>query len=179
MSDLELNDTVLLTPHAPTPYAAAALDFLAEEGFRPSLDDDGDVLFKYEGSLYLLVTASNEPTVLTLLLPYFWPLDDAAERERALEAAMYAHRNVRIGRVTVLEENVTASVNAYLPDDSSFRAVLLSSLEGLVCWCWPPSDGHGDEKTWDLRWDSCFPDVLCRAAPAARHPRVFSLGAPE
>ncbi|MFC4427157.1 hypothetical protein [Deinococcus navajonensis] len=130
MSDLELTAATPTTPPVPTPYAAAALDFLAEEGFRPALDDEGDVIFKYEGHTYLLLTASDEPTVLTLL-PFFWPLDDAAERARAMAAAMYAHRHVRIGRVTVLEENVSASVNAYLPDESSFRAVLLSSLEGL------------------------------------------------
>ncbi|MBB5235588.1 hypothetical protein [Deinococcus budaensis] len=115
----------------PTPYASAVLDFLAEEGFRPQLDEDGDVFFKYEGGTYMVITSSDEPTVLTLVLPYFWPLDDAAERTRALEAAMFAHRQVRIGRVTVLENNVTASVNAYLPDGDSFRAVLLSSLDGL------------------------------------------------
>jgi hypothetical protein len=119
------------TPVIPTAYAQAALDFLAEEGFRPRLDEDGDVYFKYEGMHYVLITASDEPTVLALMLPYFWSLDDAAERSRALEAAMYAQRHVRIGRVTVLEDNVSASVNAYLPEPDSFRAVLLSSLQGL------------------------------------------------
>lgn len=131
MSEPELHHTEELTVLAPTPYAAAVLDFLAEEGFRPRLDDDGDVIFRYEGYTFIVLTASNEPTAFILVLPAFWPLDDAAERARALEAAMYAHRHVRIGRVTVLEHNVTASVNAYLPDEDSFRSVLLSSLEGL------------------------------------------------
>lgn len=127
--------TDLASAHAPstliTPYAQAALDFLADEGFRPSLDEDGDVTFRFEGYTFIIVTSTNEPTVLTLVLPYFWPLDDAAERQRALEAAMAAHRQVRIGRVTVLDTNVTASVNAYLPDAESFQQVLLKSLEGL------------------------------------------------
>lgn len=131
MPDSDLQVSVPdLTLH-PTGYAAAVLDFLAEEGFRPGLDDDGDVYFKYEGSTYVVITSSDEPTVLVVLLPYFWPLDDAAERTRALEAVMFAHQHVRIGRVTVLQDNVSASVNAYLPDADSFRAVLLSSVEGL------------------------------------------------
>lgn len=115
----------------PTAYAEAVLDFLAEEGFRPKLDEDGDVYVKYEGSTCVVLTRSNEPTVLVVALPYFWELADAAERTRALEAAMFAHRHIRIGRVTVMEDNVSASVNAYLPDEDSFRAVLLSSLDGL------------------------------------------------
>lgn len=124
-------DLTVLPETVPTAYAAAMLDFLAEEGFRPHLDEDGDVYFKYEGSTYLVITRSDEPTVLVILLPYFWPLEDGAERTRAMEAAMFAHRNVRIGRVTVTEDNVSASVNAYLPDADSFRPVLLSSLDGL------------------------------------------------
>ncbi|WP_199777070.1 hypothetical protein [Deinococcus sp. NW-56] len=127
----EPTSEVTLPEVVPTPYAVAMLDFLAEEGFRPHLDDDGDVYFKYEGGTYLVITATDEPTVLTLVLPYFWPIEDAAERTRALEAAMFAQRQVRIGRVTVLDDNVSASVNAYLPDETSFRAVLLSSLDGL------------------------------------------------
>ena len=44
---------------------------------------------------------------------------------------MLAQHNVRIGRVTVFDDNVSASVNAYLPDADSFRAVLLRSVDGL------------------------------------------------
>ena len=115
----------------PTPYATDVLEFLADEGFRPKLDDDGDVYFKYEGSTYMVIANHGDATVLSVLLPYFWPLEDPAERARALEAAMHAQATIRIGRVMVLDENVSASVNAYLPDETSFRAVLLRSIDGL------------------------------------------------
>ena len=118
-------------PVLPTAYATDVLDFLAEEGFRPKLDDDGDVVFKYEGGTYFVIAGHGDATVLTVLLPYFWPLEDAAERTRAMEAAMHAQKSVQIGRVTVLDENVSARINAYLPDEQSFRAVLLRSIDGL------------------------------------------------
>ena len=118
-------------PVLPTAYATDVLDFLAEEGFRPKLDEDGDVYFKYEGATYVVIAGHGDATILTVLLPYFWPLEDAAERTRAMEAAMNAQKSVRIGRVTVLDENVSASINAYLPDEQSFRAVLLRSIDGL------------------------------------------------
>jgi len=122
------------TPTAlPNAYAYQVIEFLTEEGFRPKLDADGDVLFKYEGCTYIVITVHNDPTSFCLLLPYFWPIEDPAERIRALEAAMHAQRTVRIGRVTVLDDDVTASVDAYLPDEGSFRTVLLRSLEGLRC----------------------------------------------
>ncbi|MGI8748004.1 MAG: hypothetical protein ACR2J4_06615 [Deinococcus sp.] len=115
----------------PNPYTADVCDFLTEEGFRPKLDEDGDVYFRFEGSTYIVITAHGDATALALMLPSFWPIEDPAERLRALEAAMHAQRSVRIGRVVVFDETVSASVNAYLPDAASFRAVLLRSLEGL------------------------------------------------
>ena len=124
-------DMTSAEPVLPTAYATHVLDFLAEEGFRPKLDDDGDVYFKYEGSTYFVISGHGDATIFTLLLPYFWSLEDPADRARALEAAMHAQATIRIGRVTVLEDNVSASVNAYLPDETSFRAVLLRSLDGL------------------------------------------------
>ena len=128
----ELNE-VPTTPEVPLPnaYAQDVLDFLSEEGFRPKLDEDGDVFFKYEGYTNVVMTAQGDATAFCLMVPYFWPLEDAAERVRALEAAMYAQMNIRIGRITVMEKDVTATVNAYLPDDQGFRAVMLRSLEGL------------------------------------------------
>ncbi|AZI45169.1 hypothetical protein EHF33_19855 (plasmid) [Deinococcus psychrotolerans] len=128
----ELNE-VPTTPEVPLPnaYARDVLDFLAEEGFRPKLDEDGDVFFKYEGYTNVIMTAQGDATALCLMVPYFWPLEDAAERTRALEAAMYAQMNIRVGRITVMEKDVTATVNAYLPDDQAFKAVLLRSLSGL------------------------------------------------
>ncbi|WP_199188341.1 hypothetical protein [Deinococcus arcticus] len=131
MSDTENTSATQLAPPVPTAYAAAVLNFLTDEGFRPKLDDDGDVHFKYEGGTYFVLTAGNDPTHLALLYPFFWPLEDAAERARALEAAMHAQRQVRVGRILVLEHDVSANVSAYLPDEQSFRAVLLRSLEGL------------------------------------------------
>lgn len=44
---------------------------------------------------------------------------------------MHAQSSVRVGRVLVMEDNVSASVNAYLPDAQSFRAVMLRSLDAL------------------------------------------------
>jgi hypothetical protein len=79
----------------PAAYATDLPDFLAEEGFRPKLDE-GDVQFKYEGGSYFVIADHRDAVVLP-----------------------------------VLEENVTPSVNAYLPDAQSFRVVLLRGIDGL------------------------------------------------
>jgi hypothetical protein len=120
---------------ASNPYTAAVLDFLADEGFRPSIDKDGDVAFRYLGATYYVMTQTGDATSFAVVAPYFWALENAAERQRAFEAAMQAQMAVRIGRITVLDDNVNASVNAYLPDEQSFKAVLLRSVDGLHFLC--------------------------------------------
>ena len=107
------------------------LDCLAEEGFRTLIDEDGDVYFKFEGGTYVLATSVEDASYFALYYLRFWPLDDAAERARAHEAAAEAHRRIRVGRITVLEDDVNASVQAYLPDGDGWRGVLLRNLTGL------------------------------------------------
>jgi hypothetical protein len=115
----------------PTRYASEVLDFLAQEGFRPGLDDEGDVYFKFEGGTYVLVTSEEDASYFALYYLRFWSLDDPAERARAHEAAAQAHQRIRIGRITLLDDDVNASVQAYLPDGESWRSVLMRNLSGL------------------------------------------------
>lgn len=74
-ADMTISESVV-----PTPYATDAIDYLTEEGFRPRLDETGDVFFRFQGSPYILMTAHGDATNLSLFLPYFWPITDAAER---------------------------------------------------------------------------------------------------
>lgn len=118
-------------PLIPTPYAADVLDFLTEEGFRPHLDEQGDVLFKFEGGTYYLLTSEADSTYFALYYFRFWSLVDPAERARAHEAAAQAHQRIRIGQITVLDDDVNASVQAYLPGADDWRSVLMRNLSGL------------------------------------------------
>ena len=37
------------------------VDFLTEEGYKPTVDSDGDVRFKKEGMTYFISVHSNDP----------------------------------------------------------------------------------------------------------------------
>lgn len=117
-------------PDTTTPHATRVLDFLTREGFRPEFDEDGDVRFKYEGWTFW-VMISDDPTHLRVAHPNFWPLDDDAERRRALAVAAEVQWRFRVGRLTVLDRTVWATVEAYLPDEHAFEKVLLRNLSAL------------------------------------------------
>lgn len=75
--------------HGAPSYVQEVVEFLTVEGFRPFIDEDGDVLFKFEGSTYGVLVGHGDPSFLNLMYLPFWTLDDAAERARAQEAAAY------------------------------------------------------------------------------------------
>ena len=40
--------------------------YLSDEGFRPKLDDEGDIVFKYEGDTYIVIFNENDPDFASL-----------------------------------------------------------------------------------------------------------------
>jgi hypothetical protein len=72
----------------------ASLRFLMNEGFRPSEDNDGYVIFKYEGRAYYMRLDGGRPTFFTLALPAFWSLDDEEEAQQALTIGNEVHQRV-------------------------------------------------------------------------------------
>lgn len=41
-------------------------DYLSDEGYRPSYDDDGDILFKHEGNGYVVLFKDQDPDYTSL-----------------------------------------------------------------------------------------------------------------
>ncbi|PYE52035.1 T3SS (YopN, CesT) and YbjN peptide-binding chaperone 1 [Deinococcus yavapaiensis] len=112
-------------------HAERIAAFLRDEGFRPTVDEDGDVYFKFEGRVYYVVVNEEDPSFFRVLAPFFWSLDDADERRRALTVTNEVQCRFKVGRFFVSDDGVSAVVDAYLPDETSFRAVLLRSLSAL------------------------------------------------
>ena len=59
------------------------INYLREEGYCPTVDNDGDVMFKVQGATLFLMDDENDETFLKIWLPQFWSLDDDQERAKA------------------------------------------------------------------------------------------------
>ncbi len=96
---------------------AVYLEWLTAEGYRPEIDEDGDVRFKSEGFL-MFVMSSTDPTYLQLLLPNFWSIDDASERAAAHVSANEVNRNLKVAKVFQNEaaDDVSATVEMFVSD---------------------------------------------------------------
>ena len=107
------------------------MEYLAAEGYRPELDKDGDVMFKKEGGLYLIMADKDDDEYFRLSFPNFWALKTEDERMKAAEACNYANRVSKVAKLTMFPNNVWANIELYVPNREAFKPVFGRSLRSL------------------------------------------------
>lgn len=86
------------------------VSFLLEEGYRPEVDQDGDVVFKREGRTYFIAVNEEDPGFFQLVLPNIWPIESEAERLQVLVAADYSNATSKASKVFIMEDDVWVDV---------------------------------------------------------------------
>ncbi len=107
--------------------------YLTDEGYRPKLDDDGDVLFKHEGGSYYLIAQADDPTFLQIFYPNFWKLEKPEDLEKAYRSASEVSRATKVTKVYVNgnKENVSASVELYIQKQEDLQHFLARALAAI------------------------------------------------
>ncbi len=111
--------------------AAVYVEFLQREGFRPRLDDAGDVMFRCEGREYWLMVDDDDPDYFRLLFPNFWSVDGEAERQRAVLAAAEVTAEIKVAKVYVLGDDTQAAAEMFLGDPRDLPRVFDRALQAL------------------------------------------------
>jgi hypothetical protein len=110
---------------------ALYMETLAEEGFRPKIDDDGDIVFKAEGRTLYIRLYPDDTEYLQLVLPNFWKIESDEERVCATIAANHATRVTKVAKVFVTKNNTCASIEMFLPVPELFVKILSRSVAAL------------------------------------------------
>lgn len=112
------------------------LEFLRDEGYRPSLDEEGHIEFKREGSWYFISFFDNDDQYYRILKPTFWPIETAQELEWAWKASSRSTGGIKVAKVFVTDslDNVAATAECFQPDVETFTQVfgrLMSALSSV------------------------------------------------
>lgn len=102
-----------------------------EEGFRPQIDSDGDVVFKYEGASYFIDVDENDEQFVRIAFPNFWKIESKEEHARAVECAHDATKTIKVAKIFVVGDNVWGTIELFVADDESFGPVFMRSLSAL------------------------------------------------
>ena len=94
------------------------VEYLKDEGYKPVIDSDGDVAFKYEGGNYFIIAAEDDPMYFQLLYPNFWEVSDPALLDKVYRAAGQATRETKVAKVYVnrSQDKVSATIEVYIKE---------------------------------------------------------------
>ena len=113
--------------------AKVAMEYLAEEGFRPSVDSYGDIVFKAEGRSYIISILDSDDAFFQLLSFCFWPIENDEELKRAFRAANAASRETKVAKVFVRgdEKDVMAAVEMFVEPLDTFKKPFPRALSAV------------------------------------------------
>jgi hypothetical protein len=131
------NNGLAASGYANASLAAFYQNFLAEEGYRASIDNDGDVAFKAEGRNYYISVDEDDPQYFRLIYPRFWEIESEDERERAIKACLETTKGVKVAKLYMIRDNfnVSASVEAFFASLDDVKRIFpryLNCLQGAV-----------------------------------------------
>jgi hypothetical protein len=94
------------------------VDYLRQEGYLPSIDSDGDIVFKIAGDNYLIIIDEDD-------LQFFQVIEyislGSTSSQTALNAANYATRRTKVAKAFISSDGKTVCIKVELllgkPDD--------------------------------------------------------------
>lgn len=104
------------------------LSILREEGYLPTIDDDGDIKLKVQGLTYYVITDTDDEVYLRVWLPSFWSIENDQEFAKAHFVANKVNREYKVAKVTIAKnnDNTHAQCEMFIsPDDPQLKRILL------------------------------------------------------
>ena len=114
--------------------ARLAYDELATQGYRPYVDEDGDVSFKAQG-YYFYVQNSSDDTYLRIIMPEIEIVDteDILETYCALSACNEICRDKKLVKAYLNNNNsVSLSVATYIDETPQLSDYIETALDFLI-----------------------------------------------
>ena len=128
--------TASTVPAAETVWTRDALrnmymQYLREEGYLPSLDDQDDILFKVSGNNYYIILGENDfqNNILFFRIYTGVSLGDFLP-EDALSAANYINMHSKVAKIYISSDGRSAAINTelLLTDPQDIKSVLSRAL---------------------------------------------------
>lgn len=105
--------------------------YLAEEGYVPQVDADGDVTFKCGGWGYFIAIDEDDAEFFRLACPNIWQIESESEGDKVMRAALHATTRTKVVKVLPVRDNTWASVEMFCSSPETFYKVFQRSLRAL------------------------------------------------
>lgn len=105
--------------------------FLLAEGYLPTIDEDGDLLFKFEGTTFLWIVDGNDSDFFRLVIPNFWSIGSEEERSRVKTACLEVMKTIKVVKILPMENDTWAAIEMFVSPIQSVQDVFKRCLRCL------------------------------------------------
>jgi hypothetical protein len=112
---------------------AVILDHLSQEGFRPTVEEDGDIGFKYQGE-QLWIQVGEFDSMYYRIMGYSLKITSADEVKYAYIAASRTSQHFKVVKayLTLNEQHVSVCIEAFSASATDFISILEKSINLVV-----------------------------------------------
>ena len=105
---------------------------LEKMGYRPELDNDGDILLRYQMKSIFVLTGDEDDSYVSVMLPQFHEIEEGKET-LVLAVCNKMTRELKLAKVYVDQtfKNVSATCEFYYTNEESLEQNLRQSLQLL------------------------------------------------
>jgi hypothetical protein len=109
------------------------MDFLKEEGYVPKIDDDGDVLFKYQGDKYFISIDEEDTQYFRMFFLGDWECENDGEKARLFKAASDTNYEMKIAKTFIINDTtIVVIIECLLNDEKDFKINLARWLDVIT-----------------------------------------------
>ena len=115
--------------------ARAAYDYLASEGYKPTVDEDTDVIFKAQGIMFYIDNYPQDETYLKVVLPEIEGIDVNNDKElfAALSACNEICRTKKLIQAFMWEDGtIEFSTSSYIGASAEVGEMVENSVDFMI-----------------------------------------------
>lgn len=127
--------------------ARAAYDFLQADGYKPTVDEDNDVVFKAQGISFYIDNYQNDDTYLRVVLTPIEEIDvnNKAQRDAALYACNFISLKKKLLKAYLWEDGtIEFCTSAYIASSGEVSEMVSASIEYMIAAVTPWVDAFNE-----------------------------------
>jgi hypothetical protein len=108
------------------------LEYLRQEGYRPELDNDNDIVFKHERITFVLFANEDDEAYFKLMIPFFWKLESAEETDRAIRFMNQLNTEYKAAKFCPTGDNVSVFAECFYDQPDQYKPVFARYVDLLA-----------------------------------------------
>jgi hypothetical protein len=119
------------TPESLTKLRTLLIDHMTKEGYRPSSNADGEIIFHFEGKICYLQTDEKDHDAIRIVIINFHPFATKADRAKATAAAQEATASTKVVKMFTLDDDTWCAAELLMPEPERFTEIFNRTLSAI------------------------------------------------